>query len=129
MRRLQTSRVLLALKVVCNAETSSKLKDIRAILKPRIFKFRENQTREIQEVPVHHWTEINSTEYWNNYQFHLKSFQYAVPSFPSELFPWNKIVNKVFFQKYKGQFGVHPRGQFWVKEQIFFFSAASRFPS
>ena len=54
MRRLQTSRVLLALKVVCNAETSSKLKDIRAILKPRIFKFRENQTREIQEVPVHH---------------------------------------------------------------------------
>ena len=30
-----------------------KLKGIRAILKPRIFKFRENQMREIQEVPVH----------------------------------------------------------------------------
>ena len=44
--------VLLALKVVRNAKTSLKLIGIRAILKPRIFKFRENQIREIQEVPV-----------------------------------------------------------------------------
>ena len=38
--------------VAHNAKDNLKPKDFRAILKPRMFKFRENQMCEIQEVPV-----------------------------------------------------------------------------